>query len=419
MEKNIYKLSKWSLENLNDLSIIEKEDIVKLDKVLDKEYNEEMQFLNVLALIIGEDKVFSNRETFIKYSNPEKYYAEEDDENELPPSDIVAYTELRSCADLIRLYDSGKGKLVIQPDFQRDVVWDKASQTRFIDSLTKQLPIPSLCFSLDYRTQKRLVIDGLQRIKSIINFLTDENWRLSKLDDIDENLGGKRVSDIKRDNPELFEIVENVTIPITVLRCDYSKSDHNSYLFTIFHRLNSGGKKLTNQEIRNCIYHGTFNDLLMKNVNNKKFRKILNLKDNKGYRFKYEEYILRFYAFLENYKSYTGGMAKFLNTYMLKNKNLKDTELEKMKLLFDETVELIFERISNKKQLKISNTVFEALMIGVASNKDKLKKSKADLSTKFNKMIDSPEFTEAKLRGGLANKERVHERIDRAIKVFS
>ena len=86
----------------------------------------------------------------------------EDESDQQPPSDIIAYNELRSCADLFRMYD--KGILDITPDFQRDSVWNPPAQTRFIDSLIKQLPIPSMCFSLDFKTQKWQVIDGLQRM---------------------------------------------------------------------------------------------------------------------------------------------------------------------------------------------------------------------------------------------------------------
>ena len=76
---------------------------------------------------------------------------------------------------------------------------------------------------------------------------------------------GKKVSEIRKQYPGIIEIVENVTLPITVLRCDYSKESHNNYLFTIFHRLNSGGKKLTNQEIRNCkveLFQALFYDVI-------------------------------------------------------------------------------------------------------------------------------------------------------------
>ena len=76
----------------------------------------------------------------------------EDDSAEIPPTDIVAYNELRSCADLHRMYE--QGILEIQPDFQRDIVWKGPDQTRFIDSLIKQLPIPSMCFALDHKAQR-------------------------------------------------------------------------------------------------------------------------------------------------------------------------------------------------------------------------------------------------------------------------
>jgi hypothetical protein len=72
----------------------------------------------------------------------------EDDNATVPPSDIVACNELRSCADLFRMYD--QKILQINPDFQRDVVWKGPDQTRFIDSLIKALPIPSMCFAMDH-----------------------------------------------------------------------------------------------------------------------------------------------------------------------------------------------------------------------------------------------------------------------------
>ena len=78
-------------------------------------------------------------------------------------------------------------------------------------------------------------------------------------------LSGKTVSEIRDGTPSLrkfYDRVENVSIPVTILRCDMSKVSHSEYVFTIFHRLNTGGSKLNNQEIRNCIFSGPFNDLL-------------------------------------------------------------------------------------------------------------------------------------------------------------
>ena len=92
----------------------------------------------------------------------ERQTFEEIDGFSVPPADLIAYNELRSCADLYRMYR--ERQLEISPEFQREIVWSTPVQTRFIDSLVKQLPIPTMCFSLDYKTQKWQVIDGLQRM---------------------------------------------------------------------------------------------------------------------------------------------------------------------------------------------------------------------------------------------------------------
>ena len=64
--------------------------------------------------------------------------SENDDVNKQPPDDIISFNELRSCADLLRMYTDNQ--LKIDPEFQRNLVWSTVEKTRFIDSLTKQLP---------------------------------------------------------------------------------------------------------------------------------------------------------------------------------------------------------------------------------------------------------------------------------------
>ncbi len=349
----------------------------------------------------------------------EKIDISTDDNSDLPPTDIVAYNELRSCADLVRLHQ--EGILIIQPDFQREIVWKNPDQSRFIDSLIKQLPIPSLCFSLDYKTDKRLVIDGLQRMKSIVNFLTDENWILSKLDDIDDRISGKKVSQIRQEYPKIFERVQNVTLPITVLRCDYSKSSHINYLFTIFHRLNKEGTKLNNQEIRNAIFSGAFNNLLKDCNKNEKWRILIGIKEDKVYRFLKEELILRFFAFFDNYSNYKGSLNKFLNEYMLLNKNLNQSKIEEKKLLFIETVEIIFNKLSNQQILnRTSNVIVESLMIGIAKNLSFVKDLEYGvLANMFGCLLSDNSFSDENLRSNLTSKDKVLKRIETAIKVFS
>ena len=349
----------------------------------------------------------------------------EDDHAELPPTDIVAYNELRSCADIVRMYKNGQ--LIIQPDFQRDIVWKKAEQTRFIDSLIKQLPIPSMCISLDFNTNERLVIDGLQRISTIVNFLTNEEYQLSDLDDVDPKISGKTVSSIKSKNKTIYERVENLTIPITVIRCDYEKKSHTEYLFTIFHRLNSGGSKLNNQEIRNCIYNGKFNTFLKSSVKYPNYKKLFNIDDDKSYRFAFEELNLRYFAFSEKLETYNGKLAKFLNDFMYdKDKNPKvsritDKEIEEKRKSFQKMVDLTYSKVfGNKSIATLSKSITEAVLIGVGKNSTYIESiSVEEAEQLFQKLKDDQLFSADSLKEGLSQKAKVTNRINRSIEIFS
>jgi hypothetical protein len=331
----------------------------------------------------------------------------EDNFNDLPPSDIVAFNELRSCADLLRLYQSKQ--LEIQPDFQRDIVWSKPDQTRFIDSLTKQLPIPSMCISLDYKTDKRLVIDGLQRMNSIINFLSNDGWQLSDLEDIDAKLSRRTVAEIKAEAIELYERVQNVMIPVTVIRCDYSKASHNEYLFTIFHRLNSGGVRLNNQEIRNCIYNGPLNDLLKELSQARQTKRLFGIKS----RFANEEMILRFFAFNDGLVSYNGKLSKFLNDYMFVHRNISGAGKRDKADLYNKSTMLVLEVIFNKSSASsYGKTFLEGLLFGVSQNLDKLvNEGPEKVQFLFEQFKQLPEYSLESLRSGLSAKEKVIERL--------
>lgn len=346
----------------------------------------------------------------------------EDDYAEVPPPDIVAYNELRSCADLFRMHE--QGIIEIQPEFQRDIVWTGPDQTRFIDSLIKQLPIPSMCFALDYKAQKWLVIDGLQRISTIVKFLQGADWKLSKLDDIEQDISGKSVAAIKTSSGTLHQYytrVENLSIPVTVLRCDFRKRQHMEYLFKIFHRLNTGGMRLNNQEIRNCIYGGTFNNLLKELDKYTPWRRINKMRPNQSYRFTKQEIMLRFFSFLNRGDEYEGHLAKFLNDFMHDNQNADDNWICKQRDIFTITVNLIDDLVFfGKTPQKLSITVLEALLVGVGFNLNTLKdNASVDLKAKYLQLINHSEFSESSLREGLSKKQRVIERLNTAKSIFA
>ena len=345
--------------------------------------------------------------------------SQEDDRNDVPPSDIVAYNELRSCADLYRMYVNGQ--LVIQPDFQRDIIWPKPAQTRFLDSLIKQLPIPSMCISLDYRTQERLVIDGLQRISTIVAFLSSNEWRLSSLVDIDSRISGKTNTFIRERMSELYERVENLTIPVTVLRCDYSKKSHMQYLFTIFHRLNTGGNKLNNQEIRNCIFYGSFNNFLKEAISYNNFILLFNILPNRTYRFQYEELILRFIAFYVEYEEYNGKLASYLSEFMNENKEANSTILSRWMNIFQRTIDIIYFRILQGTVIpNISKATTESLFVGIARNLEYIENQDDEhIIGLYVDLRNDPLFSLESLKEGLSKKDRVLARITRSVQIFS
>tara|TARA_R110002073_G_scaffold118918_5_gene259210 strand:+ start:130256 stop:131359 length:1104 start_codon:yes stop_codon:yes gene_type:complete len=343
---------------------------------------------------------------------------DEDSGFQVPPKDIISFNELRSCADLYRMYDTKQ--LEIDPDFQRDKVWSKAASTRFIDSLMKQLPIPSMCISLDYKTNKRLVIDGLQRMWSIIQFLDDSNWKLSDLEDIDPKISGLRVEDIQNKYPSLYSVVENVTIPVTVIRCDYDKKDHMEYLFTIFHRLNSGGYKLSNQEIRNCIYSGVLNNSIKLVEGKDLYRNLLGLEEGKTYRFAYQELVLRVYAFADKYKEYKGNLSKFLNEYM--DDYQDDVEMAESKAkLFLRTVKLVSERVADGKTFsRLSKSAIEAILVGAMVNVEMLENESSDKTKRrFIELLKTNEFSAESLKNALTSRSKQIARIEQSVLIFS
>jgi hypothetical protein len=347
---------------------------------------------------------------------------DESDSFELPPPDMVAYNELRSCADLFRMYR--EGILNINPSFQREIVWPVSAQTRFIDSLAKQLPIPSMCFSLDYKTQKWQVIDGLQRMWSIIRFLKGDRWHLSRLEDVDPSISGQYVPDFLKKTSELYRYytrIENLTLPITVIRCDYSKPSHMDYLFTIFHRLNKGAVTLNNQEIRNCIFSGTFNDFLRDLDKDETWLKITGRSSSSGDRYRGQEQLLRFFAFHDGYREYNGRLAAFLNQYMMNHREPDDAFLDAKKNIFTTTTKMVYHSIlEGRSDERLGISVLEAVLVGVSLNLAKLEaEDSKQLRQMYEGLLATEEFSEERLREGLSGKQRVLDRMSTAEQIFS
>lgn len=281
-----------------------------------------------------------------------------------------------------------------------------------------------MCFSYSYKTEEWQVIDGLQRISTIISFLDkDSDWVLSALPDIDQRISGVAVAEFHKKGTDLSKLlrrVENATLPVTVLRCDPSLETHSNYLFTIFHRLNTGGMRLNNQEIRNCIYSGELNKLLKKLDDDKAWLRLNGLSKPTSDRFRRQEIILRFFAFHDAFEEYTEGLARFLNNYMRKNRNLPKQQIESKIELFSITIRVIDSKLGAKiTDKKLNLALFEALLVGVGRNADQLsKETPAKVAKRFAALIAHEEFAEGKLLEGLSKTVRVQGRLKVAVKLF-
>lgn len=199
-----------------------------------------------------------------------------------------------------------QGKIILQPEFQRNLVWRQDQKNRFIESVLLDLPLPPI-YLKKQQDGKQIVIDGLQRLSTLISFMNNEFplkgleslsvYNDSYFDAIDDKKDG---STARIENKQIYFYVLPSTVSLSVV-------------YDIFNRINTGGTQLTRQEIRNCIYQGKATLLLKKISENSIFRDSI---DNgiSSLRMKDREAILRCIAFviLDFENDYNGSMDDFL-----------------------------------------------------------------------------------------------------------
>lgn len=166
--------------------------------------------------------------------------------NEVYPNAEVRVTRAQySTLHIKRLVEDRK-ELIIDPDFQRGNVWAKKQGAELVESILMGIPIPVM-YLFEMRDGKKQVVDGRQRISAILDFLNEKlvlkdlkilpEYNDCKFSDLDAKMQG-----IFEDSQMYFYIIQ----PPTPERVKYD----------IFDRVNRGGTRLTNQEMRNALYRG-------------------------------------------------------------------------------------------------------------------------------------------------------------------
>ena len=252
----------------------------------------------------------------------------------------------------------------LKPDFQRSYVWNTKKASRFIESLLLGLPVPSIFLYREPDNGKIIIIDGLQRLTSVAAFyegnLNDKKFRLTEVNSRWEN---KSYSDLD----DADKLVLDDSIIHTIYFKQDSPSNDKSSIYHVFERINTGGMNLTPQEIRVCVSHGEFADLL-KDLNNDQFwRKIYG---KKSIRMKDQELILRFLALHENYDKYEKPMKDFLNNFMSKKSNLDQKTLLHFTSLFKDTVKIAYDALGAsafRPERSLNAAVLDSCMVGIAN----------------------------------------------------
>jgi hypothetical protein len=223
------------------------------------------------------------------------------------------------------------GDLSLQPEFQRYYVWDNAKASRLVESVLLDVPLPTI-YLVEEKDSKESVIDGQQRLTSFFNFL-DGELVLTGLRILTE-LNGKRFIDLDADDKRRFKRAALRTITIQ------NDSDPN-LRFEIFERLNTGSVALNDQELRNCVYRGSYNDVLRELADDPDFRFITGITTQEK-RMRDVQLILRAAAFYHaTFLNYKPPMVTFLNNDMAKHRNMSMSEAEEFRKQFKKSVSLI------------------------------------------------------------------------------
>ena len=223
------------------------------------------------------------------------------------------------------------GDLVLDPSFQRRKVWDDSQSSKLIESLLLEVPLP-VFYLAEGPDGEQEVIDGQQRLTAFFRFLSND-FVLKSLKVLPA-LNGKNFKDLDKANQRL---VKNSSIRTILFK---KESDHN-LRFDIFERLNTGAVPLNRQELRNCIYRGPYNRLLIELASDPDFMWLMGLKGPEK-RMKDVEYVLRFAAFYHaTYLNYKSPIARFLDDDAAAFQNASVEEQQKLRNAFKTAVSLI------------------------------------------------------------------------------
>jgi hypothetical protein len=341
-----------------------------------------------------------------------------DDESLLDTADTKKFSITSYGADYTvdSLVKRMKDGAFIIPDFQRRFVWSHNHASKFIESLLMGLPVPGIFLYKEAGTNRHLVIDGQQRLRTLQSFyggvFGEKKFRLTN---VREPWARKIYQDL--DPADQLKLDDSI-VHATIFSQDHPADVLDSIYF-VFERINSGGIRLSPQEIRNCISAGPFIELIKTLNKDQHWRAVFGAPENK--RAKDEELIVRFLAMLDGREKYARPMAKFLNDYSAKMNKASPETLASLAEIFRQTIALVNKELDGRAFRPVRSlnaAVYDSVMVGIAMRLRKAPPPEPRaVAAAYDSLLLQPEHKRGWERA-TADEESVKARMAAAISAF-
>ncbi|MCD8486904.1 MAG: DUF262 domain-containing protein [Desertifilum sp.] len=289
-------------------------------------------------------------------------------------------------------------ELDLAPEFQRHPgIWRNVARSRLIESILIRIPLPA--FYMDATDDdKWLVIDGLQRLTTLKQFVIDKQLRLRGLEYLTE-INGKTYDNLPRKYQR--RILET---QITVYLIE--KGTPPEVKFNIFRRINTGGLPLSPQELRHALNQGKATKFLAQLADSREFKQVTCLTNTrKQLRMEDRDFVLRFLAFsITPYNDYKAkSLDVFLNETMADINTKSDQDLNHLKHKFLQVMVVVYEifgeyafrkrSLENPNQKNpLNKALFEAWSVNFSNLNDQqiqiLRERKETLIDKFINLMN-------------------------------
>lgn len=313
----------------------------------------------------------------------------------------------------------------LMPDFQREGdLWNETQKSQLIESVLLGLPLPSFYFSVDKKSDKWVVVDGLQRLSTFKAFCVDKTLKLSGLEFLD-SYKGKSYDDLSRAD---YRKISGFKINQYVI----DKETPKEVKFLIFKRVNTGGLVLTPQEMRHALNQGIPSDFIRKLAQLNDFKTATDFKIPSK-RQEDRDFINRFVAFyLLGYdEKYEGELDKFLNDGMSELYELSQKRRDKIESDFIRSMKTSYSIFGNDAFRKrydlfdyrkpISKAVYDTMSVNIAwltdNETEVLIKRKEDFKKLMIELFHNASFNSS-ISTGTGQKSKVKIRFEAVNKLI-